>query len=133
MIMAFEDIFWVEDNPSFLERTILHAEEQGISRKAFFNAITFVHDMVTAKKILSSKKFRHYVLDFDFPNMLTQERTQKIREYLTKLEKGEEAYLKDDDRLSEENNGWLLINRELQDSKDRIIISSRSGFAKMAA
>jgi hypothetical protein len=76
--MTHQKIFWLDDNPNFLERVLRVARQHGTTQESLFPRITFAFDRTMADEILATQSFDLYILDGDFPDRLPDHHRQAL-------------------------------------------------------
>lgn len=132
--MEFERIFWLDDFPSFLYGLGRH----GVNIRELARRTSFAFDFEHGEEILKSGDFDLYVLDGDFPNRLSFERREFLREIVRKIERGEKVSLEEMMELqtggrysSQEGdfNFMRFFQKHLEGRDKEVVIYSMNDFA----
>jgi len=86
----YDRIFWLDDNPNFLEWIqILGTElDPSFSIAELLRRITWAYDFETGARIVKERKFDLYILDGDFPRVLFPGRKGHIDCYIKAAKNG---------------------------------------------
>ncbi len=83
--MQYQRIFWLDDNPNFLVEILKQCSEKGYDRDSLLSRITMSYDYETGERIIQGDLFDLYILDGDFPNLLSVERKAYVDDFIAKV------------------------------------------------
>ncbi len=127
-MQKYEHIFWLEDNPFFLESFEILAKNisSSLNLEQLLGKITFAHDFKDAARIVPERSFDLYVLDADFPDEMNFIRKAELKTYLKRLGQREPENRFTFSNTGARDNNFINFHDLFLKSKSNVIIYSMS-------
>lgn len=127
--MKYPRIFWLEDNPSFLQYL-----ETDMS--SLLSRVTWAHSFEQGGKVISQQDFDLYILDGDFPDRIPEDRERYIRDFICAMnEKRRSSFSFNDGQKYGGKlwNNFIRFYGALLDETKSVVVCSMSFDAAMRA
>lgn len=124
--MNGKSLFWLDDNPYFLEEV---CKLTGKPRKEFSSILEhteFAFDFEMGKKIVRDRQFARYIIDGDFPDSLPNERRAELTKYLRHMIDNEPMTFPYGQSNALTGNGINFVQEIIPAMKDKIVILTGS-------
>lgn len=127
-MQTYEHIFWLEDNPDFLDFFEILAKDIGssLNLEQLLGKITFAHDFKDAARIVPERSFDLYILDADFPDEMNSLRKAELKTYLERLRQREPENSFTFSSTGARDNNFIKFHDFFLRSKSKVVIYSMS-------